>query len=97
MIARWIKNWFYTGDLQFSFNLFKSNGKLFDFKSGTKENNFVTRSGILLPKLFWPTVRKNCSSHQEKLLKFEAEGQEFANLLRSIELIQSMKGQSDFW
>ena len=29
---------------------------------------------ILLPKLFWPTVRKNCSSDQEKILKFEAEG-----------------------
>ena len=38
--------------------------------------------GILLPKLFWPTVRKNCSSDREKLLKFEAEGQEFAKCLR---------------
>jgi hypothetical protein len=28
------------------------------------------RNGILLPKLFWPTVRKNCSSDQKKLLKF---------------------------
>ena len=36
------------------------------------------RNGILLPKLFWPTVRKNCSSDREKLLKFEAEGWEFA-------------------
>ena len=27
--------------------------------------------GILLPKLFWPTVRKNCSSDRENLLKFE--------------------------
>ena len=35
------------------------------------------RNGILLPKLFWPTVRKNCSSDREKLLKFEAEGREF--------------------
>ena len=34
-------------------------------------------NGILLPKLFWPTVRKNCSSDWEKLLKFEAEGQKF--------------------
>ena len=30
--------------------------------------------GILLPKLFWPTVRKKCSSDREKRLKFEAEG-----------------------
>ena len=41
-------------------------------------------NGILLPKLFWP-VRKNCSSNREKLLKFEAEGQEFAKFLRSLE------------
>jgi hypothetical protein len=27
-------------------------------------------NGILLPKLFWATVRKNCSSDWEKLLKF---------------------------
>ena len=26
---------------------------------------------ILFPKIFWPTVRKNCSSEQEKLLKSE--------------------------
>ena len=41
-------------------------------------------NGILLPKLIWPSVRKNgtrknCSSDREKLLKFEAEGWEFAN------------------
>ena len=35
---------------------------------------------ILLPKLFWHTVRKNASSDQEKLLKFEAEGREFCKL-----------------
>ena len=38
--------------------------------------------GILLPKLFWPTVRKNRSSDGEKLLKFKAEGQEIAKILR---------------
>ena len=32
--------------------------------------------GILLPKLFWTTVRKNCSSDREKILKFEAGGAE---------------------
>ena len=50
------------------------------------------KNGILLPKLFWPTVRKKCSSEQEKLLKFEAEGQEFAKFLRSLEqFIQILK------
>ena len=28
------------------------------------------RNGILLPKLFWRTVRKKCSNDREKLLKF---------------------------
>ena len=36
------------------------------------------RIGILLPKLFRPTVRKNCSSDREKLFKFKTEGREFA-------------------
>ena len=58
----------------------------------------IFSSGILLPKLFWPTVRKNCSSDREKLLKFEAEGREFSNILRSLEqFIQTVKGQNNFW
>ena len=52
--------------------------------------------GILLPKLFWPTVRKNCSSDREKLLKFEAEGREFAKILLPLEqFFQTKKGI--FW
>ena len=42
-------------------------------------------NGILLPKLFGPTVRKKNSCNPEKLLKFEAEGKEFAKILRSLE------------
>ena len=45
-------------------------------------------NGILLPKMFWPTLREYCSSDWEKLLKFEAEGREF---------IQTVKGQNNFW
>ena len=56
------------------------------------------RIGILLPKLFSPTVRKNCSSDREKLLKFKAEGREFSKFLRSLEqFIQTVKGQNNFW
>jgi hypothetical protein len=52
----------------------------------------------LLPKLFWPTVRKNCSSDQKKVLEFEAEGQEFAKVLRSLEqFVWTVKGQNNFW
>ena len=34
----------------------------------------------------------------EKLLKFEAEGREFAKFLRSLEqFIQTVQGQNNFW
>ena len=46
----------------------------------------AANNSIFLPKLFWPTVRKNCSSDREKLLKFEGEGQEFANFFRSLKV-----------
>ena len=56
------------------------------------------RNGVLLPKLFWPTVRKKCFSDQEKLLKFEAEGREFTTFLRLLEqFIQTLEGQNNFW
>ena len=43
-------------------------------------------------------MRKKCSSDCEKLLKFEAEGQEFAKFLRSLEqFIQTVKDQNNFW
>ena len=47
--------------------------------------NNAFHNGILLPKLFCPTVRKNCSSDRVKLLKFEAEGREVAKFSRSLE------------
>ena len=52
----------------------------------------IIEHGILLPELFWPTVRKNCSSDQENILKFEAEGREFAKILRLLgQFIQTVK------
>ena len=42
-------------------------------------------------------MRKNCSS-DEKLLKFEAEGREFAKILRLLEqFVQTVKGQNNVW
>ena len=62
------------------------------------DRNRAENNGIFFPKLFWPTVRKYCSSDWEKLLKFEAEGQEVAKILRSLEqFIQTVKGQNNFW
>ena len=41
--------------------------------------------------------KKKCSSDREKLLKFKAEGQEFAKFLRPLEqFIQAVKGQYNF-
>ena len=41
-------------------------------------------------------MRKNCSSDREKLLKFEAEGREFSEFLRSLEqFIHTVKGQNN--
>ena len=45
--------------------------------------------------LLWEKI---VSSDREKLLKFEAEGQEFAKFMRSLEqFIQTLKGQNNFW
>ena len=42
-------------------------------------------------------MRKKRPSDREKLLKIEAEGREFAKILRSLEqFIQTVKGQKNF-
>ena len=42
-------------------------------------------------------MRKKCSSGREILLKFKAEGREYAKKLRSLEqFIQTVKGQNAF-
>ena len=50
----------------------------------------------MVSKLLRPTVRKRCSSDQEKLLKFEAEGREFSKMLRSLEqFVRTVRGQNN--
>ena len=50
-----------------------------------------SNNSILFPKLFWPTVRRNCSSDRETLMKFEAK------FLRSQEqFIRTLKCQNNF-
>ena len=45
--------------------------------------------------LLW---EKNCTTDREKLLKFQAEGREFAKFLRSLEqFIQAVKAQNNYW
>ena len=49
-------------------------------------------------KIVLTYCEKKSSSDREKLLKFEAEGREFATFLRSPEqFIQTVKGQNNFW
>ena len=53
---------------------------------------------MVYTKLSQSTVRKKCSSGREKLLKFEAEHQEFAKVLRSLEqFIQTVQGLNNCW
>ena len=51
--------------------ILKKDPWFFKTKNDVEKWYFVT-------KLFLPTVRKNCSSDREKLLKFEAESLEFS-------------------
>ena len=61
------------------------------------ELDILSGNGILLPKLFWPTVRKNCSSDRKKLLIFEDEGRELAKFLKSLEqFVKTVKCQNNF-
>ena len=82
-------------------NLLETSGKQWKIMHSFSPNhigrNKVVINGILLPKLFSPTVRKKCSSDREKLLKFKVEGLEFSKIQRSLEqFIQTVKGQSIF-
>ena len=43
-------------------------------------------------------MRKKNSIDQDFLLKFEAEGREFAKIMRSLEqFVRTVKGQNNFW
>ena len=49
-------------------------------------------------KIVLTYCEKKKSRDREKLLKFEAEGREFAKILISLEqFIQTVKGQNNFW
>ena len=57
----------------------------------------VDRLWYFVTKNVLTYCEKKCSSDREKLWKFKAEGQEFANFLRSLEqFIQTVKGQNNF-
>ena len=57
---------------------------------------FSPMNWYFVTKIVLTYCEKNCSSNQEKLLKFEAEGREFAKIFE-ITRIQTVKGQNNFW
>ena len=62
--------------------------------------SFYEDNGILLTKLFCVLTysEKKYFSYRENLLKLEAEGREFAKILRSLEhFIQTVKYQTNNW
>ena len=62
------------------------------------EKHIEDQKWYFVTKIVLTYCRKNCSSDREKLLKFEAQGREFAQFLRSLEqFIQTVKGQNNFW
>ena len=64
--------------------------RLKKFFRGKQASKYVARD--------WYFCYQNCSSDQEKLLKFEAEDREFSKCLRSLEqFIRTVKGQNNFW
>ena len=58
----------------------------------------IVEEWYFVSKIVLTYCEKNCSSDREKLLKFEAEGQELAKFLRPLEqFIQTVKGRNIFW
>ena len=56
-----------------------------------------THKWYFVTKIVLTYCEKKSSSNREKLLKFEAEGRGFPNILRLLEhLIQTVKGQKNF-
>ena len=56
----------------------------------------IRRDSVARKSFCWKMVF--CYQKWENLLKFEAEGRDFAKFLRSLEqFIQTVKGQNNFW
>ena len=73
----------------------KTNTKptLIIYKTNSNEHQWYFVTKIVLTH-----CEKKLFYWSRKLLKFEAEGQEFAKFLRSLEqFIQAVKGQNNFW
>ena len=54
----------------------------------------IRKNGILLPKLFWPTVGKKCSGYWDFF--FEIQGWR-PRICKNLEITRTVKGQNNFW
>ena len=66
---------------------------------GTKitSQTALVRNCYFVNKIVLIYCEKKCFSHQERRLKFETEGREFAKFMRSMEqFIQTVNGQNNF-
>ena len=67
-------------------------------KTNSLSSSKEQQKWYFVTKVVLAYCEKKCSTDQEKLLKYEAEGREFARFLRSLEqFIQTVKGQNNFW
>ena len=63
-----------------------------------QKKNIQLEKWYFVIKIVLTYCEKSCSSDREKLLKFEAKGRDFANILRSLEqFIPTVKDQNNFW
>ena len=60
-------------------------------------NEHSRKKWYFVTKIVLTYCEKKCSTDRENILKFEAEGPEFAKFLRSLDqFIQAVKGQNNF-
>ena len=58
----------------------------------------IPEKWYFVTKIVLTYCEKKSSSDREKLLRFETDGREFENCLRSLEqFIKTVKGQNNFW
>ena len=69
-----------------------------NLRSKIYRNIDLSRNRILFQKMFWPTVRKRCSSDWENFWNSRLKSENFAKVQRSLEqFIQTVKSQAIFW
>ena len=92
-VSKAISMWFLQERFQMQTKCIEAHENMLQKESGWKE-----KTGILLPKLFWPTVRKNCSSDREKLWNSRLKTKNMQNfeITRTIYLLKQWNVRTIF-